>query len=105
MKRKEIDPLKHKKVQYYFDEAFILLIVLIGVISADAFHRAIHGRYITMEDFTSNIPMLIISALIAVIVYGSMYTRPYSDKQKAPLPKRMGAALTQGLTWRLLLSN
>ena len=105
MKAKATAPLKTKVLVHWLDEAVILAIVLVAVISADAFKKALKGGKVTWDDFVTGWPNLIISSLVAITVYGGMYVRPYSEKEKAPFIKRATAAITQGFAWRLMFSS
>ena len=105
MKTKRDPVLTKKKVLYYLDEAFIILIILISVICAEAVHKAIKGKFVTWADFIIDIPNLIIAALMAISLYGGMYTRPYSEKAKAHLSKRIAMAIQVGISWRLMIGG
>ena len=105
MKAKADAPKKIKILINWLDEAIILGIVLLAVISADAFKKALSGLPVRWEDFLIGWPNFIISSLVAITVYGSMYVRPYSEKEKAPFVKRAAQAIIQGFAWRLLFSK
>jgi hypothetical protein len=105
MKAKAGASIKVKHIVHWVDEASVLLIVLAAVVFADAFKKAIRGGDILWSDFSTSLPNLMVSSLIAIAVYGSMYTRPYSEKDKAPFIKRASAAVTQGFCWRLMFSD
>jgi hypothetical protein len=105
MKANANSSLTIKKIVYYLDEILILLIVLISVISADAIHKAIKGKSVGWHDFLISWPNLIVSALVSIFVYGSLYSRPYSEKEKAPMYRRAAAAVTQGFTWKLMFND
>ena len=105
MKAKSDPILTKKKILYYLDEAFIILVILISVICAEAVHKAIKGKRVTWVDFVIDVPNLIISALMAISLYGGMYTRPYSEKAKAHLSKRIAMAIQIGISWRLMIGG
>lgn len=105
MKARPDSSLTWKKFVYYIDESIIMFVILIAVICAEAVHKTIKGKHVTWNDFFIDIPNLIIAALISMIVYASMYTRPYSEKEKARMSKRIGNAVMSGISWRLLLGG
>lgn len=104
MKAKADSSIGIKKFVYYLDEFLILGVILISVISADAVQKAIKSLPVTGADFVTNIPNLIVSCMVAIVIYGSMYIRPYSEKEKAPVIKRVTNAMQAGFAWRLMLN-
>ena len=94
-----------KNILYFIDEFSILLASVVAVISSEVVFKAVKGQKLNSGDIQLNWLNVIISSMIAVITYGSMYTKfKPSDAAKPPYIKRLANALLQGIAWRSLFS-
>src|SRR6478609_8449820 len=118
-----------KLTKHYIEEAVVFSSLIIAVMMADAVHKFVKGKIIGWHDIIANVPSFLVVVFIAIIVYGSMYSRPYkgapktlklkkldeteteqkevteTDSAMAPLQKRIMNAITHGFMWRLMLGD
>lgn len=96
--------LSTKKRIYYFEEITILLVTLLSVVFSDAIMKRATGELATTNDILFDWVNLIISGILALVSYGTMFTQfTYTDKTKPPLIKRIATAIMNGIAWRTII--
>ena len=94
------------KIWYYVDELTILLFVLAGIVLSEAISQRAKGQMATWDSIYIDTLNLIISSMIALIAYSSMYIEfKYNDKQKPSYSKRAANALLSGIAWRTIMEG
>lgn len=105
-KEKRERSIRTKKFLYYLDEILVLLSSTVAVIFTDAIQKRAMGKQAGTGDIMLDWVNVIISAIMAIITYGSMYTKfKYNDESKPPLPKRVANAMLQGIAWQNIVSS
>ena len=93
-----------KKRRYYIEEFTILLVTLLSVVFSDAIMKRASGELATTNDILFDWVNLIVSGILAVVSYGTMFTQfQYSNKTKPPLIKRIATAIMNGIAWRTII--
>ena len=93
-----------KKVIYYIDEFSIFVFSIVSVVIADAVGQRIKGKMASTDVVFLDWLNIVISVFIAVISYGSTYTKfKYNDKEKPPYLKRASVVILQGIAWRTIV--
>lgn len=93
-------------VLYWIDECLVLFISVVSVVIADTLVKRSQGRPAAIGDVFLDPLNLVVSAFLALIVYGSMYTKwRYNDADKPPFFKRAANAALQGVAWRTLVGG
>lgn len=101
-KNKKLDTWK--KFVYYIDEFSIFLFSILAVVIADAVGQRIKGKMASTDVVFLDWLNILISVFIAVISYGSTYTKfKYNDKEKPSYIKRASSVLLQGIAWRTIV--
>jgi hypothetical protein len=96
---------RKKKIMYYVDELSVFIICIIGVALSDTIQKISDGHLATANDIFLTWPQFLVSSLIAIMVYGGMYTKwKYNDENKPAWIKRASSALLQGVAWRTMVS-
>jgi len=94
-----------QKILYFLDE-FVVLVSAIGAIMlSEAVQKRISGERAMVGDVYFDWLNVVISGIIAIIVYSSMYIKwnpEFTDKP--PLIKRMASAILQGIAWQSIVS-
>ena len=104
-KNKNKKILNWNKAWYYMDEFIVLVFAILGVLASHAVMKRTRGQSITLNDIFSDWVNFAISALLAIVSYGSMYTKVrYNDDAKPPFIKRAAAAFLQGVAYRSVIS-
>ena len=92
-----------KIVLHFADEILCLLITFVGVMLGDLIVHKAKGHDFSKLQFS--IYHIIISAVIAILVYGKAYSNVLpNDIIKEPFMKRISNALYIGVAWRSCLS-
>lgn len=96
--------LRRSKFIYYLDEFSILMFALAAVIISEAFIMRAKGMAATTDVIYLDWLNLIISAMLALISYGSLHTQwKYNDKSKPGYYKRVISAISTGVMWRTIM--
>ena len=95
---------KKQRVIYYIDEFIVLLFSIIGVIFSEVVNKKAKGLVIDTGDIALDWLNVLISSLLAIIVYSTMNIQfVYNDRAKPPLIKRVANALLQGIAWQSIV--
>lgn len=97
---------KKQRVLYYIDELVVLLFSIIGVVCSEVIGKKAKGEIVSSSDIPFDWFNMLISSLIAIIVYSSMNVQfVFNDNKKPPLVKRMANALLQGIAWQTIVGS
>jgi hypothetical protein len=92
-----------QKVIWYIDEFAVLLLSILAVVGSDAVMKRAKGQKVVADDVFTDWLNVGISALLAIVSYGTMYTKiRYNDSAKPPFIKRAANAILQGVAWRTI---
>lgn len=95
---------RKKKILYYIDEILVLSCTVIGVLISEAISLMSQGDVPTFKDIFKGWMSFILSSIIAIMVYGNLYTEfKYNDKNKPLLIKRITTAISMGIAWRTIV--
>ena len=101
---KEKSKILFMKVLNIVEEIIILLISCIAVILSDVISKYAKGNNISEKDLSINWLSLIVSCILALMCYGTMYTKfKFDDIKKPPLIKRISASILNGIAWRSIV--
>jgi hypothetical protein len=90
-----------KKIKYFLDEAIVLLFSIGAIMLSEAVKKRMSGEKAVSGDIYYDWLNVIISGIIAIIVYSSMYIKFDTNfKDKPPLIKRIANAILQGIAWQ-----
>ena len=96
--------LRKSKILYFIDEFSILLFALAAVVISEAFIMRAKGQMATTDVIYLDWLNLVISAMLALISYGSLHTQwKYNDKSKPAYYKRVISAVSNGVMWRTIM--
>jgi hypothetical protein len=101
--RKKKGKLLRDKIIYYIDEGLVLLLTVIAVVFSDALMVRIKGEKAATGNIFLDSINIIISILIAIVVYSLVYikSRP-GDKDRPPFIKRAANSILNGIAWRTI---
>ncbi len=89
------------KIRYYSDELIIFILLVASIMLADAIDMRVRGKQAVSGVIYFDWLNILISGILAIAFYGSMYTKwKYNDLKKPPLIKRISSAILQGIAWR-----
>lgn len=95
---------KKQRFIYYLDEFIVLVFSIIGVVFSEIIGKRASGEIVDISDPSLGWFNILISSLIAIIVYSSMNIQfTFNDNKKPPLIKRIANALLQGIAWRTIV--
>lgn len=102
------EQIKATKVRrlYIFEEVCVLLCTLAGVVVSEALQKRAAGKPVFSGDFLLDLPNFVVSVVVALIYYGTLYSnfKDFSMK-RPPLAKRISFALLTGVAWRTLTNS
>jgi hypothetical protein len=98
---------KRKKIFYYLDEIFILLVTVSSVIFSEAVLNRAKGNNPVTGDVRLDLINLVVSSLLALMTYGLSYSdfRYTEEIKKPPLIKRLSASILNGIAWRSIIGG
>ena len=97
---------RKQRIFYYVDEFVVLLFSIIGVVFSEVIGKRASGDIVNIGDVSLGWFNMLISSLIAIIVYSSMNIQfVYNDIVKPPLVKRISNALLQGIAWQTIVGS
>ena len=96
-------PQNKQKILWYIDEFVVLVLSVLAVVGSDAVMKRAKGERVVAGDIFTDWLNVGVSALLAIVSYGTMYTKiKYNDSAKPPFIKRAANAILQGVAWRTI---
>jgi ABC-type antimicrobial peptide transport system permease subunit len=90
---------------YYSQEAIVLIFTVIAVITSTAIEELKTKKLGDLSDLNLSVTSLFISILLALMCYGTMYSKFKYIEQASmpPLIKRVGNSIMTGISWKTIV--